>query len=202
MTLYRGTPGHDRHIGDGRKMFGGAGNDALEHGTTRGPFGEYIWPENRSAIFGEAGNDKLTAYWAEDRLYGGLGDDHLTGNRLYGGEGDDILTGGWTQTLNASGNGGDKARMLGGKGEDTFVLAPDMRTALPDFRSKDDRIVLVDYSWPSDHKHARLDYDRKTGDLSYVYKPGGRDQQSDVVATLDPGTKVKSGDLDLVLIYG
>ncbi|MCZ6104429.1 calcium-binding protein, partial [Campylobacter ureolyticus] len=74
---------------------------------------EIVSVENKSEVYGNEGNDKITA---NGTIYGNEGDDTLKGysddDTIYGGEGDDILIG-------ASGDD----FLQGDSGDDTYVFA-------------------------------------------------------------------------------
>lgn len=75
-------------------------------------------------VYGNAGNDKLTAAGKAALLDGGTGDDTLTGglggDSLSGGTGNDSITGGDGRDTLTGGAGLD--RMTGGAGADSFVF--------------------------------------------------------------------------------
>lgn len=82
------------------------------------------------AVYGYAGNDKITGSSEDDALYGGDGESTGSGNdslaggagtdSLYGGDGSDALDGGTDDDVLGGGAGSDK--LTGGKGADIFVF--------------------------------------------------------------------------------
>lgn len=112
--------------------------------------------ENR--LFGGAGNDTLTATVAPGAvgasfLNGGSGSDQLTvfggsGNVLDGGEGRDTLTGGL---------GNDN--LIGASGADRFVFAPQNGRDTVDFEKGRDTIDLTALAASNIHGFADLDID-------------------------------------------
>lgn len=97
--------------GDGRdRLLGGTGNDTLTGGA------------GNDFLKGGDGSDSLDGGSGKDRLYGGTGDDILTGgsgkDRLFGGEGADLIIGVDVTSLGT----GDRDKLRGDAGADTFVL--------------------------------------------------------------------------------
>ncbi|MEW6094083.1 MAG: hypothetical protein AB1531_08980, partial [Chloroflexota bacterium] len=77
-----------------------------------------------SVLYGDAGNDSLTAGTQGDELYGGNGNDTLTGGAgddiLDGGRDNDIITGGAGNDIITGGSGNDT--LTGGTGDDTYIF--------------------------------------------------------------------------------
>ena len=138
------------------------------------------------------------------RIIGGKGDDDVRFSKakeiVKGGSGDDVFR------LNFW---GETDTVSGGRGADTFVFrydahwneaADESMARITDFRSGTDRIVLERYiPWPNgaaielpvDGSYDRtgvgpIEYDRATGVLS---------QRGIAVLELDPGTKLRAGDV-------
>lgn len=94
------------------RLYGSFGNDWLFGGD-----GDDILVDRAGAniLSGDSGNDRLFGGIGDDIIYGGDGNDSLMGFQgadvLFGGDGDDELRGGWD---------GDRDRMWGGTGTDTF----------------------------------------------------------------------------------
>ena len=114
--FYEGTSAGERIIADRgpATVRGRGGNDRL--GTTRWTGG--------TALFGDAGNDRLAGNIYEDTLDGGSGNDHLVGA-----EGNDRLTGGRGRDRLSAGPGADRIaardgfadRISCGSGRDTVI---------------------------------------------------------------------------------
>jgi Ca2+-binding RTX toxin-like protein len=123
-------------------IYGGAGNDRIIVRYTYNPFSS-IYPEG-CEIFGDDGDDLVWLDWGvEGALFGGAGDDRLTlggyGGVLNGGDGDDLLLGQRRShvydTVNFDkyspggntvfdGGAGNDVMIAHGYGGDTIVLAP------------------------------------------------------------------------------
>ncbi|HEV2565501.1 MAG TPA: hypothetical protein VGU19_10495 [Microvirga sp.] len=125
---FDGRDGDDSIFGaDGNdSLTGGVGNDEIQSGT------------GSDKSFGGLGNDELLGGLGNDRLYGGEGKDYLSGDEgndslygdagrdnLWGGEGDDKLYGGSNVTL------------VGGAGDDQFILTDYVQSTIADFSGKD-----------------------------------------------------------------
>ena len=113
----KGTDGDDfiRGVTSADIIHGGEGDDTIE-----GTYGGYE-ASAQNQIFGGAGNDTLSG---SGLLDGGIGDDFISGEgQLYGGDGNDTLVG---SGLLDGGNGNDiingTGKLYGGDGSDTLVL--------------------------------------------------------------------------------
>ena len=131
-----GEEGNDQLAGGGNNdtLMGGTGDDALWGDDTQDFLP--VSAHGDDYLDGEEGNDQLTGGGGNDTLYGSAGKDTLHGDDLEanvslsahgddyldGGDGDDDLYGdGGNDTL-VGGAGSDY--LAGGKGNDTYVLAP------------------------------------------------------------------------------
>ena len=138
------------YLGDKHILNGGSGDDEIhiiDDGTQRsqgniangGNGDDTLYIENGGhahALYGNAGNDTLSADGSENSLFGDSGSDVLTSlngdtNYLSGGDDDDILTvkGGKESSLwGDAGNdtiivdGGNNIQMHGGAGSDTYII--------------------------------------------------------------------------------
>ena len=106
--------------------FGGAGNDVITLDETNG-----ILPAAR--LFGGAGDDTLTGGSGNDELNGGSGNDALFGRAgndvLSGGDGNDTLTGGAGSDHMFGGDGNDRLIWNPGDGSDLFEGGDGIDTA-------------------------------------------------------------------------
>jgi Ca2+-binding RTX toxin-like protein len=106
--------------------FGGAGNDVITLDETNG-----ILPAAR--LFGGAGDDTLTGGSGNDELNGGSGNDVLFGRAgndvLSGGDGNDTLTGGAGSDHMFGGDGNDRLIWNPGDGSDLFEGGDGVDTA-------------------------------------------------------------------------
>ena len=106
--------------------FGGAGNDVITLDEANGPL-----PAAR--LFGGAGDDTLTGGSGNDELQGGSGNDTLLGRAgddlLVGGGGDDTLTGGVGSDQMFGGDGNDRLIWNPGDGSDIFEGGDGIDTA-------------------------------------------------------------------------
>jgi Ca2+-binding RTX toxin-like protein len=106
--------------------FGGAGNDVITLDETNG-----ILPAAR--LFGGAGDDTLTGGSGNDELNGGSGNDVLFGRAgndvLSGGDGNDTLTGGAGSDHMFGGDGNDRLIWNPGDGSDLFEGGDGIDTA-------------------------------------------------------------------------
>jgi Ca2+-binding RTX toxin-like protein len=128
-----GLGGNDTIAGEGGNdlVFGGDGDDLLRgDANIRDPGGRIGGDDT---IYGGSGNDRIGGKGGNDRLFGDEGND-----QIWGDDGDDLLRGGLgNDTLT-----GDD--FSGGRGSDTFVLAPEEGTdTIVDFRVGIDRIGLA-----------------------------------------------------------
>lgn len=134
---------------------------------------EEVFVNSTQGLFylGTGADDRLTGGVATSRLYGQGGDDVLSGYRdavipardyLYGGRGQDLLTGRAGDDVLVPGRGRDEAR--GGLGRDTFVFGGDSANDLARGGQDVDRFVFRD---------AEMGHDRITdfrGDLGEVIR--------------------------------
>ncbi|MBV6626023.1 MAG: hypothetical protein KI793_24340 [Rivularia sp. (in: Bacteria)] len=162
--------GKDRLYGNAGKdtLTGGAGNDYLSSG------------ENQDFLEGGEGKDRLYGGIGDDTLIGGAGNDFLKGengedfldggegkDRLYGGDLNDKLIGGSGNDLIYGGNGndeiigvdfitfgaGERDRLKGNAGEDTFILGDSERAYYNDAGSdsgKSDYAIIEDFNQSED----------------------------------------------------
>lgn len=98
----------------GATVDGGDGNDCIDACAVAG---------QGVVLYGGAGNDRLTGSAGNDRIDGGTGDDELNGGSgndvLVGGQGKDCVNGGDGNDL--LDGGGDNDQLRGGKGNDLLV---------------------------------------------------------------------------------
>ncbi|RYG92158.1 tandem-95 repeat protein [Loktanella sp. IMCC34160] len=141
----RGGDGNDTIIGseggdiiygdDGDDLIiGGLATDVLDlpddldgNGDSNGPGEDLVTDNNMDTLYGGAGNDIITGNDDDDVLYGGTGNDSLDGgvdeDVLYGGDGDDTLTGGQGNDMLYGGFGNDL--FIGGDADDVVVGGED-----------------------------------------------------------------------------
>ncbi len=107
--------GHDRVFAQAGNDFisGGAGNDLLSRGN-----GNDILhgDDGNDTMHGNGGNDTMMGWNGNDYMYGGSGSD-----KMYGKEGTDELRGGSGNDLLDGGDDGNRDRLYGQSGRDTFV---------------------------------------------------------------------------------
>jgi hypothetical protein len=178
-TIYKGTAGQDNYRGSDDLIYGGGGSDRLV--STGG-----------GKVYGGEDGDLLIA---------------RQGGALYGGAGDDIL-----MNVGRFYWGSEEVRMVGGKGRDTFRIDAEVDSffagpdRIVDFYSPKDQIEVYILSDPGETW--TLDYHRKSGKLWIDY-PGGGDAldplgpylvDRTLIARLEPGTKVRPDDLDIIFV--
>ncbi|MEC4984751.1 MAG: hypothetical protein SAJ37_18150 [Oscillatoria sp. PMC 1068.18] len=138
-TLIFGTSGNDNEIDNpaieltspdaiANLVFSGAGEDLIDSSIGNSPArdrlysgsdADEVFAGESDRAFGSDGDDILSTFGDNSRLYGGSDDDELIildageNNRLFGGDGDDILE------LSLS---GENNRAYGGDGDDLFGL--------------------------------------------------------------------------------
>ena len=118
-----GTDGNDLLTPNSQNeaVFGGDGNDVI--------FGKYTYAGgsyNNNILYGEGGDDVITAGAGNDIIYGGIGADELLGEDgddtlygddvAYGGDGNDLIYGGSGNDILYGGNKNDQ--LFGGDGND------------------------------------------------------------------------------------
>ncbi len=113
----------------------GVGNDTVFGGKGA----DELWGETGNDILhGEAGNDILYGGWGNDKLYGGTEDDELYGgfgaDRLEGGDGNDYLDGG--------ADAGVVDRMIGGPGDDKYVVEGGSDIVVEEYNGGNDWVEL------------------------------------------------------------
>ncbi|MBX3576749.1 MAG: calcium-binding protein [Rhizobiaceae bacterium] len=189
-----GTIRGDIKLGDGSDLYSGASGRIA------------------GAVFGEAGNDKITGGIDNDRFEGGDGDDWLIGNKgrdtLKGDAGNDKLEGGLGRDL-----------LWGGAGRDAFVFKSPATAAnadtIYDFNRRDDTIQVDNAVFKkigangtlkaaafklgkvASDADDRIIYDRATGKVFYDADGDGAQKQVHL-ATL--ANKVAINHLDFQVI--
>ena len=116
--IHQGTDAADQFYGGSGMdtLRGGAGNDVIHGGPADGSY------DGDDTLYGDAGDDQLFGDGGTDTLYGGAGNDRLTGgsfaqNRLYGGTGDDTYF-----VANHQYRGPDEIYEFSGEGIDTVIF--------------------------------------------------------------------------------
>lgn len=147
--LLAGGDGADQLFGDDGDdlLFGGADNDVLDGG------------EGADRIWGESGDDLLLGGNGDDTLSGGLGHDTLEGGSgndvLDGGAGNDLLRAGATgRTVMRGGDGADTLDaslsssgghlLIGGPGDDVYLVRTARDTIIEEAGGGHDTIVVID----------------------------------------------------------
>ncbi|QIX86613.1 calcium-binding protein [Campylobacter ureolyticus] len=171
---------------------------------------EIVSVENKSEVYGNEGNDKITA---NGTIYGNEGDDTLKGysgdDTIYGGEGDDILIG-------ASGDD----FLQGDSGDDTYVFAKNRgNDTINNFdRNGTDKIKFTDGISKYDLIFARgvknsdvtndlfiYSKDKKNSikitDFFYNYQSIDENRKIDLIE-FDNGEILKSEDLKYLVLQG
>ncbi|WP_420860155.1 Hint domain-containing protein [Marivivens marinus] len=131
-----GSEGGDVIYGDDGDdlIIGGLETDVLDlpddldgDGDSNDPGEDLVTDNNMDTLYGGAGNDIITGNDDDDVLYGGTGNDSLDGgvdeDVLYGGDGDDTLTGGQGNDMLYGGFGNDL--FIGGDADDVVVGGED-----------------------------------------------------------------------------
>ena len=99
--------------------------------------------DGNDRLYGDAGDDTLTAGSGDDRLYGSYGNDIMEGgdghDRLYGSYGNDILDGGLGDDILDGGSGKDT--LVFGNGTTTVSLADDKNDVAQDTGHGNDTIM-------------------------------------------------------------
>lgn len=175
----KGNEGDDIIDGgaDKDRLYGGDGEDILKGGTGN----DYLSGEDdKDSLEGGEGRDRLYGGEADDTLIGGAGNDFLKGgdgedfldggegkDRLYGGNLNDILIGGGGNDYINADNGndliigvdaitfgvGERDRLRGGAGEDTFILGDLERAYYNDTANnsgKSDYAIIEDFNQSED----------------------------------------------------
>lgn len=181
-VILRGRGGDD-------KIFGGTKNDFLYGGS------------GDDEILGGKGDDHIEGGTGTDTLSGDRGNDTLIGNdewkRLDGGRGDDLLVAGGGST------------MIGGPGEDEFVLDPSLGIGfIDDFVSGKDSIkILHDDPLPirfgleegttATRGNTRFLYDRGAGYQGRLYfdQDGSGTEAPVLIAYLEGAPTLETSDL-------
>lgn len=109
----KGTPGGD-------EIHGGAGDDIISGGNGQKS-------DSSDYLFGDEGNDTITADGYYGEIYGGNGDDTITAgdySSVYGGEGNDTITAGGADIYGGTGDDiivAGSSYIYGGDGNDTIT---------------------------------------------------------------------------------